>query len=261
MFDSLRYKFNRTHSNTIPVIKFHGTIADGEDNINIHSKKSEIDRVFATSPDVIFVSINSPGGLPTQSALIHDYVRRKADKQHVKVYVFIEDFGASGGYWLATMGDIICCSETSLVGSIGVIGSGFGFNKLLEKYGIERRKFTSGKAKAIADPFSELTQEDKDFMDKLLTSMHELFIDHVKSRRPKIDESVFDARVVIGKEAIQLGLVDSNMDMYETLEKHFSESILVSFAEKSWFKKFSLKQLLFGGEFNISSKIPLAMME
>ena len=214
---------SNTSDKVIPVIKLHGTIAEGEDNINIHSKKEEIDKAFEHATIAVFVSINSPGGLPTQSALVHDYIRRKADAKGVKVFVFIEDFGASGGYWLACMGDAVACTPTSLVGSIGVISGGFGFTELMYKHGIERRLFTAGERKAPGDPFSVMTAEDKEYMENMVESLHKVFIDHVKSRRPQVDESLFDAKVVIGVDAIELGLVDKLTDMYEARDKEWPE--------------------------------------
>ena len=60
------------------------------------------------------------------------------------VHAFVEDVAASGGYWLACAADDIWVDESSVVGSIGVISSSFGFPDLMARYGIERRVHTAG---------------------------------------------------------------------------------------------------------------------
>src|SRR4029453_19035144 len=91
--------------------------------------------------------LNSPGGSAVQSALIHDRVRVLADEHKLPVYVFCEDVAASGGYWLACAGDEIHADASSIIGSIGVLASGFGFVDALKKFGIERRVHTAGENK------------------------------------------------------------------------------------------------------------------
>ena len=69
----------------------------------------------------------------------------------------------------------IYAARSSIVGSIGVIGGGFGFVEVAEKIGVgtvlqpeslsisfqvERRVFTAGKCKSQMDPFQPLKEED-----------------------------------------------------------------------------------------------------
>ena len=103
----------------------------------------------------VAIVINSPGGSPVQSSLIAASIRRLADDKKIPGYAFVEDVAASGGYWLATAADKIYADASSIVGSIGVIYSGFGFDKLIESYGIERRIHTAGKEKSFLDPFKK----------------------------------------------------------------------------------------------------------
>src|SRR3546814_1052358 len=83
-----------------------------------------------------------------------------AREKDVPVLAFCEDVAASGGYWLACAADEIFVQPTSIVGSIGVITSGFGFAELMEKAGIERRVYTAGERKAILDPFRPENPDD-----------------------------------------------------------------------------------------------------
>ena len=97
--------------------------------------------------------INSPGGSPVQSALICRRIRSLALEKELPVFAFVEDVAASGGYWLACAADEIYADANSIVGSIGVISSGFGFQEAIQRLGVERRVYSQGKHKAILDPY------------------------------------------------------------------------------------------------------------
>ena len=86
--------------------------------------------------------------------MIHDFIRHQAKKNKKKVIVFAEDVAASGGYLIACAGDEIYANQSSIVGSIGVIYSSFGFKDLIGKIGVQRRVYTAGKNKSTLDPVS-----------------------------------------------------------------------------------------------------------
>ena len=137
------------------------------------------------------------------------------------MYAFIEDAAASGGYWLACAADEIYCCENSIVGSIGVISSSFGFSKLLKHYGIERRVFTAGKCKSILDPFKDLKESDVKSIQASLNIVHENFKNFVRERRGKRlkadEETLFSGEFWIGRKAAKNGLVDGVMDLNKFL--------------------------------------------
>ena len=81
-------------------------------------------------------------------------------KNKKKVIVFAEDVAASGGYLIACAGDEIYSNSSSIIGSIGVIYSSFGFTELIKKIGVERRVHTAGKNKSTLDPFLDEKKED-----------------------------------------------------------------------------------------------------
>ena len=141
----------------------------------------------------------------------------------VKVYAFVEDVAASGGYWLACSADEIFVDENSIVGSIGVISPGFGFVQMLKKLGIERRVYTSGKSKSFLDPFKDVKQEDIKRLKDIQEEIHENFINHVKkSRGKKIkskDEDIYNGLFWTGKKAIKLGLADGIGHIEDIMKK------------------------------------------
>src|SRR5215207_10346821 len=143
-----------------------------------------LERAFATKhAKAVALVINSPGGSPVQSRQIYLRIRQLAAEKKLPVLVFVEDVAASGGYMIACAGDEIFCDPSSIVGSIGVVGGSFGFEKLIEKIGVERRLYTSGENKAMLDPFLPEKAEDVAKLKAIQKEIHEHFIALVKSRR------------------------------------------------------------------------------
>ena len=161
----------------------------------------------------VALAINSPGGSAVQSHLIYRRIRALADENKVPVIAFVEDVAASGGYMIACAADEIVCDASSIVGSIGVVGGSFGFDKLIEKVGIERRLYTSGEHKAMLDPFLPEKPEDVERLKAIQHEIHESFIGLVKARRgAKLDSretALFSGEYWTGQRGRELGLVDA----------------------------------------------------
>jgi protease-4 len=159
--------------------------------------------------------INSPGGSPVQAGYVFDEIKRLRllypDK---KLYAVIAELGASGGYYIAAAADDIYADKASLVGSIGVTASSFGFVDLMKKIGVERRHFTSGEHKAFLDPFSPAKEIESEFWQEVLDVTHQQFIDVVKiGRGDRINQQenlteLFSGLIWNGEQALTLGLID-----------------------------------------------------
>ncbi|WP_158929774.1 S49 family peptidase [Acidisphaera sp. S103] len=195
------------------VIVLHGMIAARAGMLNADSARPLIEKAFAsTHRRPVILDIESPGGSPVQSDLIATMIRTHADRAGVRVHAVIREVGASGGYWLACAADEIHANPMSIVGSIGVIGGGFGFPHLLDRLGIERRIYTAGTNKARLDPFSPEKPEDVAFTKDLMERLHVRFKDWVRTRRGsrlKVpEESLFDGGYMLGEQALASGLID-----------------------------------------------------
>jgi serine protease SohB len=173
--------------------------------------------------------INSPGGSPTQSHLIFRRIRQLAAEKKLPVLAFVEDVGASGGYMLACAADEIICDQFSIVGSIGVVGGSFGFPKLMEKLGVERRLYTSGDRKVMLDPFQPEKPEDVKRIKGIQKDIHEHFIALVEERRAgklkSNDKTLFSGEFWTAPMAIELGLADSIGDLRSTLRERYGEKV------------------------------------
>ncbi|EAP89048.1 probable proteinase [Oceanicaulis alexandrii HTCC2633] len=220
----------------VPVIRLEGVIMSGGRNanaLNLQRVEKQIEKAFSmTDASAVALLINSPGGSPVQSRLIHERIRALANEKDKAVLAFCEDVAASGGYFLAVAADEIFVDPATIIGSIGVINAGFGFTEAMEKLGVERRVKTAGKSKLIADPFSPETDAQKERMERLLNTVHGQFIELVKSRRgeklnPQEGEELFDGSVFTGTEALQNGIADEIGDLRSVVRARFGEDVRV----------------------------------
>lgn len=194
----------------------------------------------------VALNINSPGGSPVQSELIYNYIRELSIEKKIPVYTFAQDVAASGGYWLLLAGDEIYAHNSSIVGSIGVIFSSFGFVDLIKKIGVDRRVHAEGKNKAILDPFLPEDQESIVILKEAQRDIFEGFKELVISRRKgKLQESkenltpeLFTGAFWSGKRAVQLGLVDAISDMRSKMKEKFGSDVeIVQIEAKKGFIK------------------------
>lgn len=201
----------------IPVLVLHGILARRA-ALNIGTCGPLIDRACAAARGRhLVLDIDSPGGSPVQSDLIARRIRHGAARHGATVHAVIGEVGASGGYWLACAADRILANPMSIVGSIGVISGGFGFEQALARLGIARRLHTAGANKARNDPFSPERPQDAAFTQALLDDLHAQFKAWVRERRGsrlKGDEAaLFDGGYMLGTKALELGLIDGLGDV------------------------------------------------
>lgn len=218
----------RSDAATIPIVRLQGTIAAGgspmRQNLSLATTAGLLEKAFSYSAPAVAISINSPGGSPVQARLIYKRIRDLAQEKKRPVIVFVEDVAASGGYMIALAGDEIIADPSSLVGSIGVVSSGFGFQDMIKKIGVERRLHTSGRNKAILDPFQPEKQEDVERLKALQEDVHQVFIELVKERRgSKLadDDDLFTGVFWTGERGRDLGLVDHIGDIRGYLKSRF----------------------------------------
>ena len=222
-----------------------GNVGKFKEGIDFSGQEEIIKKAFSIKKSlVVAISINSPGGSPVQSHLLYKFIREQAKKHKKKVIVFTEDVAASGGYLIACAGDEIYANPSSIVGSIGVIYSSFGFKDLIKKIGIQRRVYTAGKNKSTLDPFLEEKEEDINRLKSIQLELHEEFINVVEESRAaklKKDSGVelFSGEFWSGKKAKELGLIDGLGNADQILREKFGEDVEIKKFEKSkgWLAK------------------------
>jgi signal peptide peptidase SppA len=216
----------------VSVLRFEGVIMPRlrRGGVSLATHAAAIDRAFRVANLVaVAIVVNSPGGSAVQSALLFRRIRELADEKHVPVIAFAEDVAASGGYWLALAGDEIFSEETSILGSIGVVSSGFGFSRLIERLGVERRLHTAGERKSLLDPFLPENPSDVERLSILQQDIHRAFQDHVRRRRAgKIDgadETLFSGDVLTGRMAVDRGLVDGIGELRAVMRARYGDKV------------------------------------
>src|SRR5262245_65042440 len=219
----------------VPVVRLSGVIASaggmlGSRALSIESVAPLLKRAFdMKGAKAVALSINSPGGSPVQSALIGQRIRLLAREKDLKVIAFVEDVAASGGYWLACAADEIIVDPHSIVGSIGVISAGFGFQDMIDRIGVERRVHTSGERKSMLDPFRSEKPQDVERLERLHAEIHDGFKDWVRQRRAGrlVDDDglLFSGEFWTGRRGLELGLVDGLGELRSTLQARYGEKV------------------------------------
>lgn len=208
-------------SPVVPVLRLQGPIGMASPlrpGLSITGLAGAIERAFEMSkvPSVAIV-INSQGGSAAQSHLIFKRIRQLAEEKKKRVHVFCEDVAASGGYFIAVAGDEIYADPSSLVGSIGVISSSFGLDKVLKRYDIDYRVHTAGTSKNILDPFLPEKPEDVARLKAIQSDIHDVLIAVVKERRAGklkgLDGELFSGAFWAGAKALEHGLIDGISDV------------------------------------------------
>ncbi len=218
----------------VPVVRLTGVIGFStplKPGLTLASVARPLERAFGMrNARAVALAINSPGGSPVQSHLIFRRIRELAEEKKRPVIAFAEDVAASGGYMIACAADEIVCDASSIIGSIGVVGGSFGFAKLMDKLGIERRLYTSGEHKAMLDPFLPEKPEDVERLKAVQKDIHEDFIALVKgSRGGRLkgpESALFSGEYWTGRKAVELGLADQVGDLRTVLRGRFGEKVL-----------------------------------
>nr|WP_241480386.1 S49 family peptidase [Legionella norrlandica] len=196
----------------IGLIDINGEISDSS-SASADNFTKGIDKAYKSKGlKALIVRLNSPGGSPVQAEYIYNVLQYyKKLKPNIKIYAVCVDMCASAAYYVAVGADEIYASPASIVGSIGVLYNGFGFVDAIEKLGISRRLQTSGINKAFLDPFSPISDSQKQKLQTMLDIVHKQFIDRVKEGRGNrlhINDETFSGLFWTGEQALASGLID-----------------------------------------------------
>jgi len=219
----------------VPVVRLSGLIGAVtplRQGMTLATVARTLERAFSMrNAKAVALVINSPGGSPVQSRQIYLRIRQLAAEKKLPVLVFVEDVAASGGYMIACAGDEIFCDPSSILGSIGVVGGGFGFQDLIRKIGVERRLYTAGAHKAMLDPFQPENPDDVARLKSIQREIHAIFIALVRQSRGArlkgADDVLFTGEYWAGESSVSLGLADGIGDLRSTLRSRYGEKVVM----------------------------------
>lgn len=217
----------------VAVLRLSGVIATSSrlhSGLNLAGLAPHIEAAFRQRRlKAVALAINSPGGSPAQTSLIFRRIRALATENDIPVLAFTEDVAASGGYWLACAADEIFADESSIIGSIGVVASSFGFVELMQKFGVERRLHTQGDKKSLMDPFSPEKPADVRRLKALQKNIFEAFKDTVRERRGEkltlAERQAFSGEIWTGRKALEHGLIDGIGDLRSVMRERYGEDV------------------------------------
>ena len=191
----------------------------------------------------VALAINSPGGSPVQSSLIGKRIRALAEEHEVPVIAFAEDVAASGGFWLACAADEIYADDSSVIGSIGVISAGFGFQNAIKKLGVERRVYTAGEMKSTLDPFLREKPDDIERLAELQHDVFNAFKEMVRERRKDklnaSEDELFTGAFWTGRRALEMGLIDGLGELTSVMQERYGDKVRFRPVEQrqNWLKQ------------------------
>lgn len=172
--------------------------------------------------DALVVHLNTPGGQVVPS----DDIRRAVEEFEGPTVAYATDTCASGGYWIASACDEVYARDTSLVGSIGVLGSRVNAKEAADKLGLEYERLVAGRYKDAGTPLKETDDEEREYLQNLIDGFYDTFVARVADGRDMDEDDVRDteARVYLGKEAVEVGLVDE-IGTYDDVKDRIEELV------------------------------------
>ena len=234
------------HQKHYALVRLNGVITAGAE-FSARKVIPELEHAFADShAKGVLLEINSPGGSPVQSGLIHDAIMKLKQSTHKKVVVYGEDVLASGSYLVATAADKIYVNHDTLTGSIGVFIPSFDVTGAIKKLGIVQRTIRAGSLKGILDPFKTMSAEEKNILQRNVDAIHTHFINYVKTGRGKklkvnpnlgvnSISDLFSGAFWTGNQAKTLGLVDNTTDLTSAAMTEFGTSTFVDYTQSPSF--------------------------
>lgn len=220
----------------VGLINIKGEIGDSNVASSDNFSKSMDKAYKSQNLKAVILRINSPGGSPVQADYMFNLIQYYRQKYpSTPVYAVCADSCTSAAYYIATAAEKIYANPASIVGSIGVVYNGFGFEGLIEKLGVSRRLMTAGKNKGILDPFSPESPAQKELMQKMLNEIHEQFIARVKEGRGnllKVDNNTFSGLPWTGKDALAQGLIDGFASTGDLVRQKIKVEDVIDYTEK-----------------------------
>ena len=203
-----------TSGDAIGVLTVAGDIVDGSAGPGTAAgetiTKALLTGLAKKNLKALVVRVDSPGG----SALASERIRRailEAKAQKLPIVVSMGSLAASGGYWVATAGDVVFAEPNTITGSIGIFAIIPTFENSLKKLGITSDGVRSSPLSGQPDLAAGTTPEVDSILQAGIDHGYRQFISLVASARkmtPERVDEIAQGRVWDGGTARQIGLVD-----------------------------------------------------
>ena len=199
------------NSDKIAVLYASGDI-DGSSEDSMDSEKivKELNKLANNDKvKAVVLRVNSPGGSAFGSEQMW-YAAKKL-KEVKPLIVSMGAYAASGGYYMSCVADTIVAENTTLTGSIGIFGMMPNIEGLTDKLGLDIDVVKSHQLSDFGNSFRPMSQHEKNIMQNYVNRGYDLFVKRCSDGRNMSEEKIrkiAEGRVWLGKDAVELGLVD-----------------------------------------------------
>ncbi|MEN8008251.1 MAG: signal peptide peptidase SppA [Candidatus Krumholzibacteriota bacterium] len=231
---------------------FQGKLAGSETVVEQLQSVGEDDDV-----DAVILRVDSPGGSALASDLIWNEIQKV--QQNKPVIVSMSGLAASGGYYVACLGDSIFADPGTLTGSIGVYAGKMDRSGMYRKIGVNREFITRGKNALLFSDEGGFSDEQRELFQNQMDGFYERFLEKVAAGRGLTRDAVHEVaqgRVWTGRQGLERGLVDGMGGLHRSLDSAkwmlgadpADKVTIVTFGEElSLFERMLLKSLREGG--------------
>jgi protease-4 len=176
---------------------------------------SDIRRALDTAANddsikAVVLRIDSPGGSATASEIILDGTKRVKNRK--PLVVSMGNVAGSGGYYVACGADTIFANDTTITGSIGVVGGKFATTEGWKRIGVTWKPYQRGQYAGLLSSYATFSPEERKRMQAWMDEIYGVFKSHVNdirgTRLKKPIDEIAGGRVYTGRQALDLGLVD-----------------------------------------------------
>ncbi|HUY92217.1 MAG TPA: signal peptide peptidase SppA [Pirellulales bacterium] len=211
----------KTYKTSVAIVYVDGpiTLGDSETSLLNAAEQSAASTSLRKALDkaadddtikAVVLRVNSPGGSATASEIILKATERVQAKK--PLVVSMGDVAASGGYYVTCASDTIFADESTITGSIGVVGGKMATSELWDKFGIHWKAYQRGANASILSSAQAFTPEQRERMQAWMDEIYGVFKGHVvEARGDKLKKPIDElagGRVYTGQQALELGLVD-----------------------------------------------------
>lgn len=156
----------------------------------------------------IVLRFDSPGGTVPGVPELARRMRKRSTEAGKGLYGFTDTLMASAAYWLASVCDMVACTPTATVGSIGVYCAFVDYSKAHEMDGVKVSLVKAGKFKDMGSSHRPLTDEELAIIQGEVDAIWAMFKADVQAGRPGVKSDAMEGLTYLGSQAQALGLVD-----------------------------------------------------
>jgi protease-4 len=204
----------------------------------------------------VVLRVDSPGGSALASEIILNAT--KFVKQRKPIIVSMGNVAGSGGYYVACAADTVFANESTITGSIGVVGGKISTDAMFAKVGVNFSPIKRGENAALFNSSARMTEDERAKMKAWMDEVYDVFKSHVVAIRgeklkKEIDE-LAGGRVFTGRQALELGLVDKIGTLDDALKFAAKTAKLEQYEVRVLPKPKSFIELLIGDPSSADSK-------